>query len=125
MAAKKTASRSLEECLNFCKEVVSDYKFHESEQRKQEDLQQDLLHKAALEKLTQGETAKLTTALSKCRRERRKHKDACEELEPIYKWLSDEKNKRCINSLKEVLGQIRTAERKHTNRHYNNRVLKG
>lgn len=123
--AKKQTSIILEEYLDFCKQIVSDYKFHESEQRKQEDLQQDLLHKAELEKLTQGEKAKLTTALSKCRRERRKHKDACEELEPIYKWLNDEKNKRYVNSLKEVLGQMRTAERKHTNRHYNNRILKG
>lgn len=124
MAKKNLVHMILESFLDWTKEVVSDYKFHESEQRRQEDLQQDLLHKAELEKLTQGEKAKLTTALSKCRRERRKHKDACEELEPIYKWLSDEKNKRCINSLKEVLGQIRVAERKHTNRHYNNRVLK-
>ena len=125
MAKKiQKASERLEEFLDFTKEVVSDYKFHESEQKYQDDVRQDLFHKAELEKLSQGEKAKLTTALGKCARERRKHKDACEELEPLYKWLTDEKNKRVLNSLKEVLGQTRVKERNHIDRHYNKRVLK-
>lgn len=37
--AKKQTSVVLEEFLDFTKEVVSDYKFHESEQRMQEDFE--------------------------------------------------------------------------------------
>lgn len=128
MAKKKKKivySETLEQFLGYVKEAESTYHNSESEVKTMDDLRQDLFHKVELQVLSSNEKCKTVTAMKKCAQTRREHKDICEELQPLHDWIKEEKNKRCINSLKEVLGQMRAAERRHNNpRHYNNRVLK-
>lgn len=129
MAKKKEEkiiySEFLEQFLGYVKEVESTYKISESEVQTMDDLRQDLFHKVELQVLSSNEKCKTITQMKKCAITRRENKDRCEELQPLHDWFKEEKNKRCINSLKEVLGQMRAAERRHNNpRHYNNRVLK-
>lgn len=127
MAKKKKVvySEKLEQFLGYIKEVESVYHQSDSEVKTMDDLRQDLFHKVELQVLSSNEKCKTITQMKKCAITRRENKDRCEELQPLHDWCRDEKNKRCINSLKEVLGQMRAAERRHnTPRHYNNRVLK-
>lgn len=86
-------------------------------------LTQDYLHKLELEDLDYASRAKVATAISKSRKERRKCKDRVEVLQPLMDYLTSEKGKTMLNLLKEVLGKTRKAEERHEKRVYANRRL--
>lgn len=85
--------------------------------------QQDLLH--AIEMNEDGYKArnKMAAQLETCRKERRWYKDRVEESNPVVSFLADPHNKAAINKLKNVLGQVKKAERQHEVRTYCPRSL--
>ena len=61
--------------------------------------------------------------IAKARKERRKCKNRAEELQPLVDYLTSDKGKTMLNSLREVLGKTRKAEDRQKNRTYTNRRL--
>ena len=91
-------------------------------QKEQEKLTQDILHKMEDEKTKNSERNKLATKLAICRRDRRYYKDRVQELEPMIKFIQE--NRKMTNVLKQVLGEVRKIERYHADRTYYPRVMR-
>ena len=75
--------------------------------KEQEALTQDLLHRLELEDLTRDQRAKIARQLGECRRVRRRHKDAAEELHPITFYSEDAQGKRIVRELTALVGELR------------------
>ena len=114
----KKRSEALQNFLNMAEEALREKEFAEAGMERANALTQDILHKLELEKTTYAERAKLATQLMKCRQERRYYKDIFEETEMIETFLSDPQNKKVYEKLKQLLGQMRKAEKYHENRTY-------
>lgn len=117
-------SEQLANFLNFITVAQSHYNFCIEEMKKQDQLTQDYLHNLELDDLKCRERSKLATKLAVNRKDRRYYKDRVEELEPIAVFFEDPANKKVLNNLKQVLGQIRKAEGYHKDRTYTPKVLK-
>lgn len=117
-------SEQITNFLNFIAAAQSHYKFCKEEQEKQEDLTQDFLHSLELDGLNYGERSKLATKLVTNRKDRRYYKDRVEELEPIVAFFSDPQNKKMLDKLQQVLGQVRKQENYHKDRTYTPKILK-
>ena len=124
MKKNKLPSEYLTEFLNFIKDAQSHCKFCEEEMYNQESLTQDYLHKLELDDLNCTERSKIATKLAINRKDRRYYKDRVEELRPIIDFFADPQNKKTIDLLTQVLGQVRKQERYHEYRTYVPRVLK-
>ena len=124
MKVDKLPSERLAEFLDFIREARSHYKFCGEEMHTQETLTQDYLHKLELDDLNCAERSKIATKLAINRKDRRYYKDRVEELEPIVSFFADQQNKKVLDNLTQVLGQIRKQEDYHKNRTYIPRVLK-
>lgn len=120
----KLPSEYLTEFLNFITDAQSHYNFCSDEMKKQEQLTQGFLHSLELDSLKCGERSKLATKLSTNRKDRRYYKDRVEELEPIVQFFAELQNKKMLDKLKQVLGQVRKQEDYHKYRTYIPRVLK-
>lgn len=86
----------------------------------QDKLTQDLLHK--LELGDYKSRAKVATALSINRKDRRYYKDLVEEAVILVEFFKEYKD--AVESLKQLLGVMRKVENYHKDRHYVPRVLK-
>lgn len=124
MIHNKLPSNYLSEFLNFISEAQSHYRFCVDEMETQDKLTQDFLHSLELDELKCKERNKLATQLSINRKDRRYFKDRIEELEPVVAFFEEEQNKKVLNNLKNVLGDIRKAERYHKNRTYIPKIMK-
>ena len=122
--SKKKYSEHIAEFLNFISNAQSHYKFCCAEEDTQEKLTQDYLHSLELDNLKCDERSKIATKLVINRRDRRYYKDRVEELDPIVKFFEEQQNKRVLDKLREVLGQVRKQEEYHKNRIYIPKVLK-
>lgn len=120
----KKPSEYLTEFLNFVSEVQSQYRFCSEEAEIQEKLTQDYLHSLELDGLKRDERSKIATKLMINRKDRRYYKDRIEEFEPIVQFFDEPQNKKVLDKLKQVLGQVRKAENYHKDRKYIPRVLK-
>lgn len=116
-------SESISQIIDGLESLKKDYDYNLSMMKKCDDETQDYLHKLELEKLTQNQKAKISTALAKIRKQRRIYKDKLEELECCVEFSEKDYTLATINSLKQVLGKVRKVERKQRNRVYKNRVL--
>ena len=117
-------SEQITNFLNFISAAQSHYKFCDEEMEKQEALTQDYLHSLELDGLNCGERSKLATKLAINRKDRRYYKDRVEELEPIITFFEDPQNKKVLDKLQQVLGQVRKQENYHKDRTYTPKVLK-
>ena len=124
MMLDKYSSEYITEFLNFLSSVESSYKFSLDEMQTQEKLTQDYLHSLELDNLDYKERSKIATKLATNRKDRRYYKDKVEEYQPIIEFLNNPQNKKVINELKNVLGQVRKQEEYHKNRFYVPKVLK-
>lgn len=97
------------------------YPYIEEQLTTQDKLTQDYLHQLELENLKYKDRAKVATQLSLNRKKRRAYKDSLEEIQPIIDYISN--NKKVINDLKRLLGEVRKQEKKHTNRKYFPKVM--
>lgn len=123
---KKKESPAISERIsvfcNFLDEAQKGYLYHSEQVHRLELLTQDYLHSLELDGLKYEERAKLATRLSRCRQERRQHKDMVQLLEPIVDFLESDKGKAGINQLREVLGKTRKVEKRMVERTYFPRV---
>lgn len=117
-------SQAVSDFCNLADQSSKDYDWYKEEMLRLDRLTQDYLHKLELEKLDRNQRAKIGTALSKCRRERRVAKDAMELLSPLVEFALDETNQKALNRLKMVLGKIRKTEKDMKTRVYYPRELK-
>lgn len=124
MKNNKLPSEYLTEFLNFIKESQSHCKFCEEEMHNQEALTQDYLHKLELDELNCAERSKIATKLAINRKDRRYYKDRVEELKPIIDFFADPQNKKTLDLLTQVLGQVRKQEGYHKYRNYKPKILK-
>ena len=124
MDYKMDCSGEIKKFLDFLNRAENFYTFCKENQRNEENLTQDLLHKIELENLSRSELSKMMTKLKTCRKERRYFKDRCEELEDLIELLSDSQGQSFENKLKNVLGQVRKNENYHKSRTYIPKVLK-
>ena len=124
MINDKNPSEYISEFLDFISNIQSSYNDCLEEMKKQEKLTQDYLHSLELDNLKCAERSKLATKLVVCRKDRRYFKDRVEEFEPIVKFFEDQQNKKMLDKLKEVLGQVRKQENYHKYRTYIPKVLK-
>ena len=111
-------SEKLAEILGFMHQCEVDYKYFYEKVNEEDKLTQDILHKMELGDLKYEERAKLATRLQTNRRDRRHYKDKAEELAPLADFINKPETQRTINLLKNVLGEVRKAEKSHENRVY-------
>lgn len=114
-------SQYIELFLGFLRDAGAEYVWAQEKEVEQDALTQDILHCLELENLGYHERARLGTMLSKVRRERRKYKDAVEELQPVMQFLCE--NRKTVNMMEQLLGAVRKQEKYHDNRNYHPKVL--
>lgn len=115
-------SQYIELFLNFIRKAGSEYEWHKEKEKEQDSLTQDILHCLELEEMGYHERARLGKYLSDVRKERRKHKDALEELEPVIQFIDG--NRKAIKAMEQMLGAVRKQEKYHENRSYHPKILK-
>ena len=115
---KPKISEEISKFLKFIAEAQKLYEIFNNNVSEEEKLTQDLLHSLELDNLKRDERSKLATKLAKNRRDRRYYKDGVEELQPIIDFMSRTENKKAMDTLTHVLGDVRKAEKYHENRFY-------
>lgn len=126
MTAKTETPKFSNEISSICRLFESaqrDYAWNSEKIVEMDRLTQDFLHVLELGDKKYEERAKIATALQRCRKERRQHKDTVLILEPIVQFLETEKGRQMMNLLKEALGKTRKAEEKMAGRVYCPRIL--
>lgn len=117
----KTSSEIITDFLNLIHESSKKYEIAAEKIGNADKATIDLLH--SIEFTTSyGERNKLATTLHAVRNDRRYYKDIKEEAEVIVEYFQG--NKKAINQLKEMLGQLRKVEKYHENRSYIPRYIK-
>ena len=120
----KNNSECIAEFLNLVSDAQAKYRVYADEVNKQDKLTQDYLHKLELGELKCEERSKVATKLAINRQDRRYYKDRVEELEPIVKFFEDPANKKVLDKMRPLLGEVRKWESYHKDRKYIPRVLK-
>ena len=115
-------SEFIEAFLNRLDEVKPAYDWHFNNVGERDKESTDYLHSLELDGLGYAARAKLATKWKLNRTDRRKSKDMVVLLEPVMKFLEDEMNKKTINRLRNVLGEVRKQEETQKNRGYRKRV---
>ena len=118
-------SQFIKTFLDFVENAKSDDKFNLEAMKNEERITQDYLHKLELEGLNCRERSKIATQLVANRQARRSYKDAVEELEPIVEFFEDPQNKKLIDHMSQLLGQVRKVENYHQRRFYAPKVIPG
>lgn len=113
-------SEQIEQFLDLLKEIESLSRQSELEETDTSSETQDILHALELQDLSYHQQAKLAKKLVDVRKRRRKAKDMIAQIEPLFKWANT--NKKSIDELKQVLGNIRKLEKGAENRFYNPRT---
>lgn len=111
-------SYELERFIKVLKQSQLDYQYHFENVGKKDKETQDLLHQIELGKSSDRDKA--ATKLARVRKERRVSKDIVENIEPIIKYLDE--NKRLLSTYSQLLGQIRKAEKSHQGRVYKAKI---
>ena len=111
-------STEIDRFARFVKQVQLDYQYHFENVNKKDKETQDLLHEIELGEYKSRD--KTATKLAKVRRERRVSKDIVEVIEPIIKYINE--NKKAFNNLSQLLGDVRKVEKSHQGRTYKAKV---
>lgn len=117
-------SEQVKTIIDFLEETLKAYAWHYEQVGKMDKATQDILHSFELDKMTSNGRSKLTTALIKTRRERRKHKDVAETLEPLTVFIEANIDTKLLHQFKEALGKVRKVEQYHQNRTYRKKISK-
>ena len=120
---QQTGSDVLKEFLDYITDCQSKYNYAYENVGEQDKLSQDLLHKLELEDLPAKERNVVAKELETNRKDRRYYKDIVEITDPIKKYYAE--NKKAIDNLRILLGQIRKIESYHQNRSYIPKSEKG
>lgn len=114
-------SDTIEKFLEFLEECEIGYRNAYEEVGIEDKRCQDLLHMIEFSKSVR-ERNKHAARLSESRQYRRQMKNMAEVLEPVSDFVTDERNRRSINLLKELLGSVRKVESHQENATYYPRV---
>ena len=114
-------SEQIKAFLDLIREVEPRYMIALDAMKTEDKRTQDFLHAIEFEPHAE-ERSKIATKMRASRIARRENKDVVEELEPFINFLSVQSNKRVIDQLTQLLGQIRKVEKYHENRSYHPRV---
>lgn len=109
-------SMYISEFLSFLRKVQTEYNIAAEREKDADEETQDILHRLELEEDSLQDMEKMTEALKEVRRRRREAKDSKMMSEPVMDWLL--KNKEMVNSLEQVLGEVRKIEKRIRNRTY-------
>ena len=120
---KKKGSEIIKEFLDYLQDCQAKHTYAYDNVHEQDKLSQDLLHKLELEESKAKERNSVARELQINRKDRRYYKDVVEETEPIKKYILE--NKKSVDTLKLVLGEIRKVENYHSNRSYVPKSEKG
>lgn len=118
----KKHSEMISDFLDYIKSVTDMYNGCNSQMKEEDKLTQDILHKFELEELDYKERNRLGTLLKTNRKNRRYYKDQVELLQPIVDFVNN--NKKTLDVLKQILGEVRKTESYHSNRTYHPKVMK-
>ncbi|MCI8585533.1 MAG: hypothetical protein HFI92_06480 [Lachnospiraceae bacterium] len=114
-------SEKIKAFLDFVNESQSCYNLSLESMKNEEKRLQDFLHAIEFETNVK-ERSKICTKLHLSRKARRGYKDQVEIYEPIVRFFQDSQNKRTLDKLKQLLGEIRRVEKYHRDRTYIPRV---
>ena len=110
------ASTHISDFLKFLREADTIYAIADRAQKESDNETQDILHAMELDSLSYHGRARLSSALSAVRQNRRTAKDTAEIMKPVLEWK--EKNRAALKSLETILGTVRTLEKEKENRFY-------
>lgn len=82
---------------------------------------QDLIHAIEFEH-NPDKIAQIGIKLHQNRMERRVYKDLFEVTDPVVQFIRDPQNKKTLNQMKQLLGEVRKVEKRHENRAYIPRI---
>lgn len=116
------SSEYISDFLKYCDTVLSEYNHAQDELEHERQYMQDILHLIEFSD-NYKERYKMSTQIHRSRVKRRFFKDRVEELEPIIRFLTKDENKRFIDKLKSICGEIRKIEKSHTERVYHLRSM--
>jgi len=114
-------SEMLSDVLKYFREIQLKYNIALKCIDEKQMLQEDLLHKIEFKDRTAAERNKPSTALRKCRLERRKNKDDAELLRELVEFITN--NQPAIKKLEKILGDMRRIEENQNKRRYKPRVM--
>lgn len=117
-------SETLKLFLDFVEESRTLYSKSLEEMKKEERRQQDYLHQIEFESNSKVRN-KICTKLHRSRLERRRYKDMVEVCEPVVQFFQQAQNKRTLDKMTQLLGELRRVEKYHQNRSYRPRVPEG
>ena len=123
MEKDRKYSEIIGDFLGLMQESAKRYHALEKQIKREDQLTQDLLHMIELEGGDYRQRNRMATELRTCRRDRRYYKDLIEELAPIYHYY--DANRKTIDRLSKVLGEVKKEEEYHADRAYHPRVRKG
>lgn len=109
-------SECIENFLNSLTAIQSEYNTQVENEYQCEREIQDLLHYIEIEDISDEYKVESISLLKDCRTTRRCAKDYVKCSQPIIDWISN--NDKEINSIKQLLGQVRKEEKYVTNRTY-------
>lgn len=114
-------SEKIKNFLDFVEESRLLYN-HSLENMKKEDKKlQDYLHAIEFESNVK-ERSKICTKLHQSRQNRRRYKDLVELSEPVIQFFQDPQNKKTLDKMTQLLGNVRRIEKYHRERTYIPRV---
>lgn len=119
---KRAKSEIIAEFADLIRRAESKHAASNEAMSYQDKLKQDILHRFELQELTEEQQLELDAKLIECLKERRIYKDDVEVLEPIKKFVLENRN--LLNKLNQLLGEVRKKEAYHAERSYRPRVLK-
>lgn len=120
MEKQEKSSKNLEHFLNYVREMIVNYNYHNGALNVEDKRSQDLLHE--LELGPSKNKDRVATKLRKSRKERRVHKDFIEINTSIYDFFVSSEGKAVMHRLEEILGCIRKQEKYTQNRIYIPRI---
>lgn len=118
------SSSKISDFFNYCDAVISAYEYAKQCVEHEQDYCMDILHLIEFSE-NYKERYRLSTQLHHSRTKRRYYKDRMEELEPLINFLSKDENKRFLDKLKSLCGEIRKIEKNHASRIYHLRCVSG
>lgn len=110
------------EFFKYCDLALVEYKRAQEEIEHERQYMQDLLHLIEFSD-NYKDRYKMSTQMHRSRVKRRFFKDRVEELEPLVRFLTKDDNKKFIDKLKSICGEIRKIEKTHTERVYHLRSM--
>lgn len=110
--------------IKMMEEAERSYNYAYQMVGEQDKLRCDLLHELELIG-SYDQRCKTATRLHTCLQDRRYYKDIVEETGDIAAFLKDDRTKKMMSYLRELLGKIRKQENYHASRHYVPRTEKG